>query len=1302
MNDQVHPDSATATSSATPWAAGSTPEPVAPQGSVEDDNTAAQVTAGLEAWAGQMEIYTGPDAMLDFNQVDYVHIDLTDANSSGVAQMFMGRKTRLSTILRDKAKLEAGMVAARALRTKIFELATGHGLDAGYFVAGTASWLSRDVREDGMVSEKRFIAPILMAPLAITPHPTSDDFEVQLTGPAQLNPAMVRQIKKEYGIDLGSMDVAQLANSMRKLDPEPVIERMRATTGSVPGMTIHSTYLISTFADLKESTGELPSTAHTDLVRDIAQLKLNPLEKPFVAPIHNGRAPLDERNPDEDMILVDTDSAGQDIIDLAHLGHSLTVTTAPGTDQLGTAANLAATLIHQGKSVLVVGEKRSTLAAFTNLLDRYKLTDLTFNLLAEKSPEDYRTEFINAIVRDEQAPAPNVTDIHRELTETRAALKAHTDSLRFTESRWGCSVYEALQTLAALTAQTPPPATHIRLSKTTMDEQVNRAETVRKLQRLAELGGFRPSTRASAWHRAKLLNREETQAAHDLVKTLAASLADLSTRMQAMAESIGMKPGGSITDWGNQIDLLERLADTLTRFNQDIFDRPVTDLIAATASGAWRRDHGIEMSSIQRSRLRRAAKEYIIPGVSINDLHESLFVVQGQREEWLAWAADDRTPTVPDNLADLRSAHSRLVGEFMGLAIVLEDSPAGTRFTHTPLPELSHRLQALIDDEILLHSLPERVELTRELTTAGLGSLLEELYERQIGVEGVAAELELAWWQTALEMMLASQEIEILDGDRLRDLEARFRRADYSHVASAPARLHAAVADCWRHRIGQFEDQANYLRSQLKSHDFNLGQVLENAPVMASTLLPLWIASPFSLSGKVPTGMRFDAAILLDAESTPLAANLPALIRAEQVIALGDPHSGFPAPFMVSALANGTPVPNSNKLVSTFEALARVLPGRSLATVNRAVDPTLFTYLNEHFYSGALTSYPWGEEYTEGAEALTVEYVDVTGRVSDNASLDSPSPEVQRVAEMVIEHAYRTPKQTLAVITTSSRHAQRIAEAVRQLVNRYPQFAPFFAAGDEPFRVVDVTRAVDMERDVIIFSLGAGKTTQGAAHHFGHFSERGGRQNFALAMTRARHLTRLVTCVTPEDLDPQRLEHGAFDVYRLLLAHRKDQEERARQELTRPITDQLPVNEFLTNDHLDAIDMGDWLLGDLQRRVASLPITLHESPRDIFSLVATSEAESLVAGALASPRARKMLHDVDRVSPSRVPLAVISDGTDAYAALSVRERSRLLPELLARTGWNSMTAWTIEVFSRPEAVVHRIAGYLGVSDGAES
>jgi hypothetical protein len=46
--------------------------------------------------------------------------------------------------------------------------------------------------------------------------------------------------------------------------------------------------------------------------------------------------------------------------------------------------------------------------------------------------------------------------------------------------------------------------------------------------------------------------------------------------------------------------------------------------------------------------------------------------------------------------------------------------------------------------------------------------------------------------------------------------------------------------------------------------------------------------------------------------------------------------------------------------------------------------------------------------------------------------------------------------------------------------------------------------------------------------------------------------------------------------------------------------------------------------------------------------------------------------------------------------MSVRERSRLRPQLLERLGWRYMPLWTIEVFTDPSTCADRIAGYLGL------
>lgn len=1255
-------------------------------------------SAGLELWAEQMDVYTGPDAMLDFNQVDYVHIDLSEANPSGLAQLLAGRKTRLSTILRDKSQLEAGMRSARTLRTKIYELATDHGLDSGYFVAGTASWLSHDTREDAAAYEKRFIAPILMAPLSITPHPKDDDFELRLAGSARLNPAMVRQIKQEYGIDLGTMDVAQLANSMSRLDPEPVIERMRASAGRIPGMTIESKYFISTFADLKESLGELPHTAITPLVRDLAALKV-PGVKPRELNAHNLQQPLDQRDPAEEMLLLDADANAQEIIDTAVSGFSFTITAAPGTEPLRTAVNIASALMGRGKSVLVVGEKRSTLAEFSALLKRTGIESLRYDLLAEHDSEAQRAEFIRAIVRNEGAEEPNSEDLNEELVATRAALLDHTRALLNKDANWQISVYSALQRLAELTASEDGPATRVRFDRPMLDALMEREQVCAELVRLGEIDGFAAASRTSPWYRARLVNDEEAAEAYALVITLKSSLLNLREAMNRTSAMLGLRTGRTIAEWESQLAILMRIRETLKRFRADVYDRPVTDLIAATASGSWRRENGIEMSSMQRSRLRRAAKEYILPGVNIGDLHEQLKIVQAERAEWIRHIEAPRTPQIPENLDQLAAALNSLVSELAGLGIVLADTVEGTDFVRTDLDALDARLDALMADRVLLMTLPERDALTQKLRERGLSELLDDLYARQVPTEVVSAELELAWWQSALEFLLQHHEGKLLDGDRLRDMESRFRRADYAHMTSAPARLLAKVARVWTERIESEHDQAAYLKSQLRGYEFVLEELLTHAPVMARTLLPLWTASPFALARKVPASMRFDTVLLLDSESTPLAANLPAITRADQVIALGDPHSGYPSPFIVSAPTFGAPEPTDEQLDSTFDVLATVLPNRTLAMLHRSMDPVILDYLNREFYGSQLHAAPVSRASSQPAGSLTVEYIDTRGKVSDNANLDSPGVEVERVTNLVLEHAYRTPDRSLAVVTASPKHAQRVAESVRHALSLYPQLAPFFAAGEESFRVVDLTRAETLERDTVIFSLGVGRARLGqASYDLGQLSAEHGRQGFVVALTRARRALRIVSCIDPSELDPQKLHHGAVDFYHLLREHAERQAHEEAEAKAQRVPETLPRNAFLAADDADTPDLGDWLLNDLVARLQACGVRVSRGEGDI-ALIAHAP-EKLAAEPVPALGVAPVVSSQPS-APAAMPLVACSDGEQNYARASVRERTRLLPERLSRTGWNYITLGTLEVFADPDAVVARVLHYLDMDEGAE-
>ena len=1231
----------------------------------------------LRAWTQQMDAYTGPDTLLDFNQVDNVCIDLTEANSSGQAQLLMQRPTRLSTMIHQNTPAyDRAVRSARALRTKIHELSVGHGLDAAYLAAGTASWLADPVA-DGL---RRFIAPVLLAPVTVKLRPDHKDFELHIVGPAHLNPALVRRLREDHGVELATAEMSRLAYGTRKLDPAPVLETLRQLAVEVPGMHVEHQLVVSTFADLHERPADEHVVARTRLVQDLARLKNSEVGKlPVVHALTNDAPALDQRDPADELLLTDLDANQQEVVDLAEQGKSFVVGTPVGTAAVDTVVSTVGALVHRGRSVLVLGESRTTLAAFNRAWNRTGLDSLVLPLGSHLSPDDVAERLVRAVARNERTQEPHTEPIREALQRTREQLRVHEESLHTRRPRWQASPYEAMQALAELTARDPGPQTTVRFRRSVLDAVSHRGEVRRQLQRAAALGAFDPATLAGPWHGARLVNDDEARQAHDLAKSLLLELTTLSTAMRHVLGVSGLRVGSTIAEWEQQLELVIDVGNSLRHLTPDIYDRPVTDLIAATASASWRRDHEIELSGLQRSRLRKAAKEYIRPGVHLSDLHAALVKVQSERDRWRQWATTLEQPAVSDRAEETLRTHRRFREDLEGLAIALEGSVTAARLETATVDELQVILDELINDEAHLSTLPERTVLLEDLRARGLGEFLADLESRGVPAEQVDDELELAWWQSVLEAMISGDDfVAMPDGSQLRRTESAFRRADSAHIAAAPARLEHELATRWARDAKRFPREARTLRDMLRSGRARTEE-LDRVQRLTPSLVPVWTASPLVLTATLGDEQAVDAVVILDAESTPLAATLPAVVKAEQVIAFGDPHAGGPQPFTVAprVSARDTPQPVT-EVDSAFETLSRVVDSRSLTSVRRPMDPRLFSYLNEAFYDGALTRVPYASELMGATTGLSAEYVvDGVGVLTAGSEgVQAPAAEVQRTVDLVFAHAARHPERSLAVVTASAMHAARVAQAVQRRLRESGESAEFFAPGHESFRVVELHRAAGIERDTVIFSLGFGRTTSGrSTPQLGSLSERDGRQAFVRGMTRSRRHTHIVTSIHPKDTELRRLQHGAKDMYHMLEV--LFGEETTSERAPAPVDDPGAAT--------------DALVADLARRLRAAGATVHTGYAHAVDMAAHADAESLSAGAV--------LHRGDDDAPVRIPVALQSDGSDRSRALSVRERSRLIPQHLERAGWNYVSLWSVEVFTDPQTVAGLVQRYLGLSGG---
>lgn len=894
--------------------------------------------------------------MLRFTKTPEGSIDITHAHPSGLAQLMAGRRTRLSTLIRDHDQYVVAARASRNLRSKIFELSNDRGIDAGYFSAGTVSWTSAVGGKPQRVS-----APVMLTAISLTVRPGEDDYELQLTEQAQINPALIRHLKTIHGIVFDVNAVTRMAYSTARFDPQPVLDRLGTLIKPIHGAEVEHNLLVSTFADLSGNLDDPWINQNNPVVAALARAAAG--EAVEVAELAEDRfQDIDQRDPADELLLLDADADQQYVVDAVRAGDSLLVSSPPGTGQTQTAINTIGALVDEGKTVLVVGDRRASLSEIGGQLETLGLESILFALSGTATPLQLKGQLVRAIVRNEKSLQPQLENLHTTLAEHRHALMDHVASLHNVRQRWGCSPYQAMQSLAELTSIQPtPPATTVRLKRSVLDNIRDREELAGRLRRAAELGSFSRASTASPWHGARLLTRKETEEAQDVARSVEKNLPVLRHRMNEVAEHAQIRLGTTFHEWGAQLELLMAVRESLDKFTPDIFDRPVHDLISATATSPWRRERNIDMPSMQRSRLRRVAKEYVRPGVHIADLHSSLVLVQEQRALWADYATTQRHPAVPSGLGEVNVMYRSLDRELAQLGAAIKHTEAGGDLQHTPYEELMERLERLVADTRTLKTLPERTLLIENMREHGLGELLADLAEREVPAESVAAELDLAWWQSALEAMISGDDyLAMSDGDALRQLEAEYRLADNAHIASGAARLRWALSERWRAGIAENPRQADLLRSLLKDGRVTLAALTAQAPALVPMLVPVWSVSPYLMTGLLPAEQKFDAVVILDAEATSLQAVLPAIARARQVIAFGDDKIASPRTFTVGVerLAAGETAHQS--VESAYTALSAVLPTRRLTCAYRAVDEDLVLQLSKSFYDGRLHRLPEG------------------------------------------------------------------------------------------------------------------------------------------------------------------------------------------------------------------------------------------------------------------------------------------------------------------------------------------------------
>jgi len=1309
---------------------------------VEPPSPAELMEGAVATWRAALVEAAGGSTLADVELLGEAALDLSAAHPSGMAQLFAGRETRLSNLVREGTALSTARRRARAVGARSAAYAQQYGIAPTSLAIGVATWTERgagQVAQDDVAAlasvtrqrtrddevappEPRTVrAPVLLRPVTLHARGTGEaDYELALEPSLEVNPVLARALRSR-GALLDPAAVARGAFTPSGFDPRAALQRLASLGEAVlEDFTLAERVVVGAFVhpgqvlvdDLDQLAGTLDRHEVVAALAGVGAEELAARELP--TPVRGDRDPALERG------VGDLDPTQQHVLDVVATGTHLFVDAPTGSDVTGTLAALVADAAASGRTVLYVPGHRRAAVALGERLGRLGLDALLLDVAPEAG---WRSAAARRLLGAMTFEAPTV-DAHgthalrAELVAHREQLRSYVVALHAAREPWGVSAYDALQQLARLTSTRPTPRTTVRLgaAATRAIDGTRRDELAALLTRAGELGAFSVRPGDTPWYGADLRTRADADdTVRRIERLLDEALPTLSARTEQVATETGLNRAATLAAWTEQLAMLDGVRGALDEFLPVVFERTADDLVAATATAQWRDEHGVEMSGRVRRRLAKQAKDMVRPGRPVPDLHAALVEVARQRQIWHDHCPSGGWPRLPDGLEQIEDELGPLLADVDALEQVLAGTPDGAGLRGLTIDALVERLTRLRTTTDALETLPDRTGLMHTLREAGLEALVDDLAQRRVDPALASAELDLAWWSTVIEQILTAEPtLAGYDGSTLGALAAQYARLDREHVdrLSGPvlAGAVAHVSTVLRQHRAQAEDLfAELVEERLTS----LRDTFGRHPDVARRLRPVIAASPMLVPQVLPPSRTVDLVVIDSAAHLPVEVALAAVARGRQIVVVGD-----------ARCASG----------SAVRELAGVLPSVALHARASRRDPYLTAFLARHGYDGVLAALPLPEQ----APLVGFELVDGTGMPDpDSGMVATTNAEVERVVELVLDHAVMRADESLAVVTVTAQHAEAVREAVLAEVRTNPALAAFFDAGRaDPFVVTDLSNGGGLRRDAVVLSLGLGRTPhRRVLHTFGAISSPGGDALLLDALgSTARRLT-VVSSFAADDLDAARLRGPGPRLLRDLLAFagsraaggtelgaswEPDEPEHlfaprpgdsdagivvpdgesagAREDAPADESGDEPAARASGVDAVDAVETGDGVLtadaptADARTDDVRTDEVRPEPDRLLLDLAErlwhhglTVEVDYGIPGGARIPM---VVGHPDL--PDRMLLAVLTDDEAYVAEPSIRVRERLVPDRLVDLGWSVLRVWSAAAFLDPQAEVDRI------------
>ncbi len=448
--------------------------------------------------------------------------------------------------------------------------------------------------------------------------------------------------------------------------------------------------------------------------------------------------------------------------------------------------------------------------------------------------------------------------------------------------------------------------------------------------------------------------------------------------------------------------------------------------------------------------------------------------------------------------------------------------------------------------------------------------------------------------------------------------------------------------------------QVNVLRTEFnkKARHMPIRKLVKEAGLAIQAVKPVFMMSPMSIANFIPPdSIDFDLVIFDEASQVKPVDALGAILRAKQVVVVGDSKQLPPTSFFDSLTDDGDD--DEENVTADMQSIlglcdAQGAPQRMLRWHYRSKHESLISVSNHEFYENRLVIFP-----SPGAKGkLGLIHHHLKNTAYDRGKTRTNPLEAAAVAEAVIEHARKHPELSLGVVAFSNSQRKAIEDAVEEKRKANPDIESFFnAKPNEPFFIKNLENVQGDERDVIFISIGYGKTEDGyLSMSFGPLNNDGGERRLNVLITRAKLRCEVFTNLTADDIDlnlSNKLGVRALKSFLHFAQHGK-----------------------LYTTHETGKEADSPFEEAVERALEKHGYIVHRQVGSIGFFID--------------------LTIVDPENPGRYLLGIECDGASYHSSRSARDRDRLRQQVLEGMGWRIHRVWSTDWFKYPDRELKKI------------